>query len=267
MANRNPSQTVRGLVHTTTGTDTTAEPKIMDLVVEEPLTIQLDGLVVATTMRTPGNDFDLAAGYCHTEGLLHGHPITDVRYCSDNTPTEQTFNVINVETWGRAPRPTPRLTMTGSACGICGSEVIDDLTHRLSPVSQSEPFSPAVMTRLGNEVLAQQALFSQTGGSHAAAAFTQDGQIVAVAEDIGRHNAVDKVVGHLLLRDEIPATGLGLYVSSRASFEIVQKAWAGGFGAVVAVSAPSALAVETAQAANITLAAFARDSRLTLFST
>jgi len=266
VSNRGRSQILRGVAYDHDVAQVDGEAESVDLVVEEPLTIQLDWVVVATTMRTPGDDFKLAAGYCHTEGLLDGHPVTDVRYCSDEAPGANGFNLVNVETWGQAPTPTPRLSLTGSSCGICGDEAIEELTNRLSPLPSGAPTPVAVLAQLGQQVRAEQALFAQTGGSHAAAAFTPAGDLVAVAEDIGRHNAVDKVIGHLVLKDQIPAPSLGLFVSSRASFEIIQKAWAAGFGTVVAVSAPSALAVETAQAANITLAAFARNSRLTLFT-
>ena len=237
-----------------------------ELIVEEPLSIQLDGTLVSTTMRTPGDDFELAAGFCHAEGLLDGHPVTAIRYCGTGSPADNDFNVVSVETGGLAPEPTPRLGTTTSACGICGAEAIAELADRLDRLQSAEPFPIEVLASIAEIVAAQQPLFSVTGGVHAAAAFDRAGNIALVREDIGRHNAVDKVVGRLLLDGAIPAMDQALFVSGRASFEMVQKAWAAGFTAVVAVSAPSALAVDTARAANLQLAGFAREGRLNLYS-
>lgn len=237
-----------------------------ELIVEEPLQIRLDDVLVATTMRTPGNDFELACGFCFTDGLLGRATITACRYCATGTAVETGYNVVSVETAGEAPTPTPRLGTTTASCGICGTEAIDELTSRLDPLIAPTPFDPTVLARVPEDVAPRQALFAATGSVHAAAAFTPDGEVVLVREDIGRHNAVDKVVGRLLLDGRLPASRLGLYVSGRASFEIVQKAWAAGFPAVVAVSGPSALAVDTARRANITLAGFARGLRLNIYT-
>lgn len=236
-----------------------------ELIVEEPLTIRLDDTVVATTMRTPGDDFDLAAGFCHADGLLAGAQILRIRYCATSSAVESEFNVVSVETGGIAPTPVPRLGTTSSSCGLCGAEAIETLTARLAPVAPG-PQDPEVLLTAAAAMPARQTLFDATGAAHAAGAFGPDGVPLAVREDIGRHNAVDKVVGHMLLQGQIPATGMGLFVSGRASFEMVQKAWAGGFGTVVSVSAPSALAVDTARAAGICLAGFARDQGLKLYT-
>lgn len=236
-----------------------------DVIVEEPLSIQLDGTLVATTMRTPGNDYELAAGFVHAEGMLGDARIEAVRYCADGSAVESQFNVVTVETAGRAPTPTPRLGSTSSSCGLCGSDAIDTLTARLRPVT-ADPFEPTLLTDLADRVREKQDLFAKTGAVHSAAAFDGLGTILAVREDIGRHNAVDKIVGRMLLDDELPAADLGLYVSGRASFEIVQKAWAAGFGGVVSVSAPSALAVDTARAAGMQLAGFVRGGELNLYT-
>jgi len=232
-----------------------------DLVVEEPMSIRLDGHLVATTMRTPGHDYELAAGFCFTEGLLAGAPVQGVRYCADGSAVESNFNVVTVETGGRAPVPTPRLGTTTSSCGVCGTESIDVLVERLSPLlsDQLAAISNDLVLAIAGLVRPGQTLFDQTGAVHAAAAFDADGNVLVIREDVGRHNAVDKVVGRLLLDHAIPAHGLGLFVSSRASFEIVQKAWAAGFGTVVAVSAPSSLAVQSAKTAGIALFGFVRD--------
>jgi FdhD protein len=173
---------------------------------------------------------------------------------------------VSVETGGQAPAPTPRLTGTTSSCGLCGSASLAELTERLDPLPTVAPFPLAVLAVAADKAAADQELFTSTGAVHAAAAFDRDGTPLVVREDIGRHNAVDKVVGRLLLDGALPATDLGLFVSGRASFEIVQKAWAAGFAAVVAVSAPSALAVEAARAAGLQLAGFVRDGDLNLYA-
>ena len=236
-----------------------------ELAVEEPLSIRLDDTLVTTTMRTPGHDFELAAGFCLTEGLLTGASIRELRYCSDDPVEKASFNVVSVDTGGTAPPPTPRLGLTSSSCGICGSESIELLCNRLQPVIPAR-FDVHVLAGVTEHLDGLQPLFAKTGAVHAAAVFDARGTVAIVREDIGRHNAVDKVVGRLLLDDGLPASGLGLFVSGRASFEIVQKAWAAGFSVVVAVSAPSALAVDTARAAGITLAGFARNGQCNLYT-
>jgi FdhD protein len=236
-----------------------------ELAVEEPLSIRLDDTLVTTTMRTPGNDFELAAGFCFTEGLLAGAPIRQLRYCSDDAGEKASFNVVTVDTGGTAPSPTPRLGLTSSSCGLCGSESIDALCARLAPVAPHR-FDVALLANITASLDGLQPLFAKTGAVHAAAVFDEHGTVSIVREDIGRHNAVDKVVGQLLLDGGLPAVGQGLFVSGRASFEIVQKAWAAGFSVVVAVSAPSALAVDTARAAGITLVGFARDGHCNLYT-
>jgi FdhD protein len=235
------------------------------LVVEEPLAIELDGTRVTTTMRTPGHDFELAVGFCHDEGLLDGAAVRQVKYCATGSAIDTDFNVVTVDTGGRAPAPTPRLAPTTSSCGLCGSASIDVLRARL-PVVQAPPFPLDVLATAPERVRPHQRLFDETGAVHAAAALDRAGDAVLVREDIGRHNAVDKVVGRLLLDGRLPAGEMALFVSGRASFEMVQKAWAAGFAAVVAVSAPSALAVETARTAGVLLAGFARDGRMTVYA-
>jgi FdhD protein len=238
------------------------------LVVEEPLEIRLDDHLVTTTMRTPGHDYELAVGFCHTDGLLAGATVRTVRYCATGPASETAFNVVTVSTGGAAPEPVARLQGTTSSCGLCGSASIDTLLARLSPLAD-RPVAVylAALVAAAREVRERQELFESTGSIHAAAAFDPStGAVDLVREDIGRHNAVDKVVGRLLLDDALPATGRGLFVSGRASFEIVQKAWAGGFGLVAAVSGPSALAVDTARAAGITLVGFLRGDTANVYA-
>jgi FdhD protein len=257
-------RTARVLVHKRQDGDLRRAPD--ELIVEEPMEVHLDGTMVATTMRTPGHDFELAAGFCHTDGLLAGAPVTRVRYCGAGDAVETEFNVVTVETGGVAPAPTPRLTATGSSCGLCGSVAIQDVLERIGPLSGLAWFELDVLAAVPDRVRTEQQLFDATGGVHAAAAFDTEGAPLVVREDVGRHNAVDKVVGRLLLDGLLPAGQLGLFVSGRASVEIVQKAWSAGFAAIVAVSAPSSLAVEAAIAAGITLVGFVRPGRFNVYS-
>jgi FdhD protein len=238
------------------------------LIVEEPMTVQLDGTVVATTMRTPGHDFELAAGFCFTEGLLDGASVTGVRYCADRSALSSEFNVVTVETGGRAPVPERRLGVTSSSCGLCGRDQLDALTDRLAPFPPGDPPIPIdVLTGIPATVLGGQGLFGETGAVHAAAAFDATGDVIVTREDVGRHNAVDKVVGALLLDGRAPlGEPAGLFVSGRASIEMVQKAWATGFRALVAVSAPTALAVTAARRANLTLVGFVRPDGCNVYS-
>ncbi len=230
------------------------------------MTIQLDGHRAATTMRTPGHDYELAAGFCHTDGLLGGARILGVRYCADGAASESEFNVVTVETGGRAPVPTPRLGNTTSSCGLCGSEAIDQLCDALSPLPDTVPIPLRVLAAVPEAVQGAQGLFTSTGAVHAAAAVAADGTVLVLREDVGRHNADDKVVGRMLLDGLLPATGMALFVSGRASFELVQKAWAGGFSTLVAVSAPTSLAVQTARRAGLRLLGFTRSDRLNVYS-
>lgn len=236
------------------------------LAVEEPLEIRLDGVTVATTMRTPGHDFELAVGWCHADGLLAGHPVRSVRYCGTGSAVDTEFNVVSVSTGGSAPAPTPRLSSTSSSCGLCGSTAVDELVDRIGPLVDRSVIPPDVLAAMPERLRSFQPLFEATGAVHAAGLFDATGRLEVVREDIGRHNAVDKVVGRLVLDGRVPGSDLGLVVSGRASFEILQKAWAAGVGTVVAVSAPSALAVEVARRAGMTLAGFARGGSIRLYA-
>ncbi len=241
-----------------------------ELIVEEPMSIQLDGTLVSTTMRTPGHDYELAVGFCHTEGLLAGHPVVGVRYCADGSAVDSEFNIVTVETGGRAPTATPRLGNVSSSCGWCGSEQLDELCARLEPLTPLPDVDLEVIGSIADRVLDGQGLFAATGSVHAAAAFDARGEVLLTREDVGRHNAVDKVIGALLLGSvpgaSVPAHGLGLFVSGRASIEMVQKAWAAGFSTLVAVSAPTALAVSAARRANLVLAGFVRGNDFNVYA-
>ncbi|HVF13299.1 MAG TPA: formate dehydrogenase accessory sulfurtransferase FdhD, partial [Acidimicrobiales bacterium] len=237
-----------------------------EVAIEEPLEIRLDGHVVATTLRTPGNDHELAVGLLHSEGLIDGLPITRVHHCFDDRQPTVELNVITVDTGGRAPVPTPRLQTATAACGLCGSTTIAGLTARLQPLPATDVLPDEVVLAVGDRVRGRQGLFGSTGGVHAAAVFDAGGEPLLIREDVGRHNAVDKLVGRLRLDDRLPATGLGLFVSGRAGFELVQKAWAAGFAWMVAVGAPTSLAVRTARTAGLVLVGFATDRRFNLYA-
>lgn len=254
--------------------------KVDFVATEEPMEIRLNDTTISTTMRTPGHDFELAAGFCHNEGLLADSAIASIRYCAEAPASETEFNVVSVETATAVPEPKPRLGTVTSACGVCGSQSIDTLCESLAPIPDaagSNRFALDVLAAIPDKVRPHQSLFSKTGGVHAAAACDRQGEPLVVREDIGRHNAVDKVIGRLLLDGQLPANRFGsdpnadqpplcLFVSGRASFEMLQKAWAGGFCAVVSVSSPSALAVELAQHANIQLVGFVRGTSLNVYN-
>jgi FdhD protein len=258
------SRTTKLLVQRHDGASSQRVPD--EVIVEEPMEIRLDDHLVTTTMRTPGHDYELATGFLYTDGHLAGAPVEDVRYCALGSAVESGFNVVSVGTGGRAPIPEPRLTTTTSSCGLCGSASLSDLVERLKPLPEADAIPLEVLAHVADRVAPAQDLFGATGAVHAAAAFDRDGRPLIVREDVGRHNAVDKVVGRMLLDGRLPASGLGLFVSGRASFEIVQKAWAAGFATVLAVSAPTSLAVETARTAGITLVGFARGVRCNVYS-
>lgn len=250
-------RTQRVLTHRWTDGQSGAEPD--EVAVEEPLEIRLDGHLVGTTMRTPGHDFELAVGFCFTEGLLGDATVRAVKYCRDAGPAAvvaSDYNVVTVDTGGRAPVPEPRLSLTTSACGMCGTTVVDDLRERLLPLRGAHRFDPDDLVDRPDALLGDAPVFAATGAVHAAATFDADGATV-VREDVGRHNAVDKVVGRLVLDGRVPASELGLAVSGRLGFEIVQKAWAAGIGTVVAKGAPTSMAVHAATVAGIDLLGWA----------
>ncbi len=230
------------------------------------MTIQLDGHVVSTTMRTPGHDFELAVGFLIAEGLLNQDDVMGIRYCGTGSPVDSEFNAVTVETGGKVPEPTARLGSISSSCGICGTEAIETLTERLRVLPAYEPWDLDVLAAAPDQIREKQPLFDSTGSVHAAAAIDRSGNTLVVREDIGRHNAVDKVVGRLALDRQLPGHEMALIVSGRSSFEMVQKAWAAGFSAVVAVSGPSALAVATARRAGLTVLGFARGGTANVYS-
>jgi FdhD protein len=235
------------------------------LAVEEPLELRVDGRALAVTMRTPGDDIELAHGFLLTEGVIGGpRDVTVARYCdSRDAEGRHTFNVLDVLLAPGVPDPhggVERRFYTTSSCGVCGKASLDAVrtTTRCPPGDDPVRVSTAALVALPERLRAAQRVFATTGGLHAAALFTADGELLAAREDVGRHNAVDKVLGWALLTGRYPASGTVLMVSGRASFELVQKAVMAGVPVLAAVSAPSSLAVELAQEVGITLIGFLR---------
>jgi FdhD protein len=231
------------------------------LAVEEPLEIRLAGCSVAVTMRTPGHDIDLAVGFLFTEGIIRGpDDIASAGYCPTDD-RESAANIVNVNPTDPAlvdPSRWQRNVYTTSSCGICGRASIDAVRQEAALVRSGLRLAPADLYRLARDLRASQPGFDATGGMHAAALFGPDLRLVAVREDVGRHNAVDKIVGDALRRGRLPLEDHVLVVSSRASFEIAQKALMAGIGVVAAVSAASSLAVALARESGMSLAGFLR---------
>jgi len=246
------------------------------LATEEPLEIRLvvasATATVAVTMRTPGADFELAAGFLYGEGVVAGRGgIGRISYCTDpQVDAEQQYNIVNV---GLTTEALPDLHalerhfMMSSACGVCGKASLDALELRGCPVVPPGPLlDPAVLLRLPEVLREGQGLFESTGGLHAAGLFTPEGELVALREDVGRHNAVDKLVGWALLDGRLPLHDHLLMVSGRSSYEILQKALVAGIPFVCAVSAPSSLAVSLARRFGMTLVGFLRGERFNVYA-
>jgi FdhD protein len=243
------------------------------LAAEEPLEIRVGGKALAVTMRTPGHDVELAHGFLLSEGVLGSREdIATARYCDGvDDQGRNTYNVLDITLAdGVAPPDTgvERNFYTTSSCGVCGKAALDavKLRSRFSPGKSEFAVSKDVLAKLPDTLRAHQKVFSSTGGLHAAALFDPDGNLEVVREDVGRHNAVDKVLGWALQADRIPAAEYGLLVSGRASFELVQKAAMAGIGLLAAVSAPSSLAAELAEENGMTLIGFLRGESMNLYT-
>jgi FdhD protein len=239
---------------------------------EEPLEVRLHGRPFAVIMRTPGSDRELAAGFLFSEGVIErGADIGAVEHCR-HPDHPDVHNVVDVYLIGEraasvgAHLGDRRRVLTTSSCGVCGRTTIESLRVRAAPLRGGLSIPVPLAASLPERLRAHQSIFDETGGLHGAALFAADGSCAAAAEDVGRHNAVDKIVGTLLLRDALPLSAYALAVSGRASYEILQKAWLAGISLVCAVSAPSSLAVELAQEAGITLLGFARDGGFNLYT-
>jgi FdhD protein len=219
-------------------------------------------------MRTPGNDFELAAGFCLTEGVIEtSDEVAEIAYCVEG-PAEQHFNIVTV----RLRRPVDpdafgrRRFAANASCGLCGKATLDDVEVHCAPVNGGPLVSRSVLLALPDRLRDAQTVFDATGGLHAAAIFEPDGTLLTLREDVGRHNALDKLVGHALLERKLPLSGSVLLVSGRLSFEIVQKAARAGIPVLCAVSAPSSLAVEAADRLGQTVIGFLRDPRFNVYT-
>jgi FdhD protein len=242
------------------------------LVTEEPMEIRVHGpgqepQALAVTMRTPGHDFELAVGFCRTEGVLAGpDDLASVAYCLAGEG-EQEYNVVTVKFRGRVDLAGHERSFTANAsCGLCGKATLDQVEQHCEPVGDGPVVARSVLVGLPAAVRDAQVLFAATGGLHAAARCTVDGDVVALREDVGRHNALDKLIGHALLERQLPLAGEMLFLSGRVSFEMVQKAAVAGFPVVAAVSAPSSLAVEAAERFGQTLVGFVRDGNANVYT-
>lgn len=245
------------------------------LATEEPLEILLraggDQRTVAITMRTPGNDYELAAGFLHSEGIIvDKRDIVQMTYCTDGSGQLQEYNALRVQLRQDTLPELAQLErhfFTNSACGVCGATMLDDLAQRnLPPISTKTRVSPQVLTGLPDTLREAQSLFEATGGLHAAALFTTDGELLALREDVGRHNALDKLIGWGLLNRQLPFDDKVILVSGRASYELLQKCRVAGAPVFCAVSAPSSLAVEVAERFGITLVGFLRGVRFNIYT-
>jgi FdhD protein len=240
------------------------------LAVEEPLELRVAGRPVGVTMRTPGNDFELAIGYCVSERLVaRPDDVQAVRLCAPEGQAQE-FNVLTVDLRPGVPIPDPsldRLAVTSSSCGVCGKASIEAVTTACPALGGDRLAVPAeVLAAIPGRVREAQRVFEQTGGLHAAAVCDAEGTVRCVREDVGRHNAVDKVIGWAATERRLPLAGMVLFVSGRCSFEVVQKAAVAGVPLVAAVSAPTSLAVDLADQLGMTLVGFLRGATMNVYS-
>ncbi|MFG2330848.1 formate dehydrogenase accessory sulfurtransferase FdhD [Streptomyces sp. NPDC048604] len=243
------------------------------LAAEEPMEIRVGGRPLTVTMRTPGDDFDLAAGFLVSEGVVHRtRDVAGIRYCAGATSDGgNTYNVVDVVLAPGVAAPDASLERnfyTTSSCGLCGKASLDAVrtTAAWSVAQDPVRVGPEVLTMLPDRLRAAQRVFDATGGLHAAGLFSADGELLCLREDVGRHNAVDKVVGHALREGLLPLRGTVLIVSGRASFELVQKAVMAGIPVLAAVSAPSSLAVDLAAESGLTLVGFLRGTSMNVYT-
>jgi FdhD protein len=298
--------TVRRRVHRVEGSAT--RPMVDTLAAEEPMEIRVGGEAVSVTMRTPGSDFELAAGFCLTEGLIDDPAdIAGIRYCAGTAletglqtynsaepgsteldrladarlPTAQeafgtelgeerlrrTYNVVDLtrRDGGTVPVDLRRNVYTTSSCGICGTASIHAVRRDHPPIDDTVRVSTGVLSHLPDAMRHAQRVFDRTGGLHAAARFSAAGDLLDLREDVGRHNAVDKLIGAAALDGQLPLIGQVLMVSGRVAFEIVQKAWRARMPVIAAVSAPTSLAVQLAEDAGMTLVGFVRGDRMNVY--
>jgi FdhD protein len=242
------------------------------VVTEEPLEIRLHGpgeapRAVAVTMRTPGHDFELAIGFCVSEGLLRDpDDVASVEYCV-GPDGQQEYNVVTIARRTVVGNElSPRAYPASAACGVCGKATLDDLAVRCAPVGDGPRFAWSTLQGLPSQFATSQKVFDATGGLHAGALFDVHGEIQLTREDVGRHNALDKLIGHRFVAGSLPVAECGLLLSGRIGFELVQKAAVAGIPLIVAVGAPSSLAIETAREFGITVVGFLRGDRANVYT-
>jgi FdhD protein len=246
------------------------------VVTEEPLQLLLHGEPLSVVMRTPGHDIELSLGLMFAEGIVRAlHEVRLVRISAESGETEKAVRVdadlldsnqVDVHPVGAPRRKPERSMLSSSACGVCGTVLIEDLRRDLAPLPDGPKVDPAMLPGLVEQLRAGQGVFELTGGLHAAGLFTAAGELVHLREDVGRHNAVDKVVGRSLIDGALPASDSILVVSGRAGYEIIQKAISAGIPVLAAVSAPSSLAVALAREFNQTLVGFLRGDRYNVYA-
>ncbi len=236
---------------------------------EEPLELRVNGRSVAVVMRTPGHERELAAGFLLSEGVIRTRDdLLDILICRD-LPHGKSGNVVDVLLAPGVEVDFERLsrnTFAASSCGICGKATLDSVFARIAPVPATVVFSPSTLTTLPARLRELQPDFGLTGGMHASALFDLNGHVCEAREDVGRHNALDKLIGRALLENRLPLVGHGLMLSGRVSFELVQKAIAAGIGLVAGIGAPSSLAIDCASEGGVTLVGFLRQERMNVYA-
>lgn len=247
-----------------------------EIAAEEPLQLMLDGEPLSIVMRTPGNDIELALGLLHAERVITSlDDVASLRISAETDERETAIpvthdliesNAVDVHLRTTAARRPRRSFLSSSACGVCGATTLDDLAHDHAPLEDGPVVDASGLPPLADRLREEQRVFDRTGGLHAAGLFTPAGELLTLREDIGRHNAVDKVVGRAVLDRRVPLRATVLAVSGRAGYELVQKAIAAGIPILVAVGAPSTLSVATAQRFGLTLVGFLRGARFNVYS-
>lgn len=251
---------------------TAALPEGDEVAVEEPLEVRLHGRPFSVIMRTPGADRELAAGFLFAERVLrNADDLATIEYCANpSADTGLSPNIVNVTLAepdrAAAALESARRVTTSASCGLCGRQTIESLKSECAPLPDAWGVDASTVPLLPDRLRGRQTMFETTGGLHAAGLFTRDGRLLDAAEDIGRHNAVDKVVGRAVMRDSLPLSEHLLFVSGRTSFEIVQKALFAGIAVVASVSAPSSLAIELARDMNMTLIGFVRGDTFNIYT-
>ena len=241
-----------------------------EVAVEEPLELRIEGRNIAVVMRTPGNDRELAAGFLVTEGIVrHASEIFEITQCLTSRTAGENGNMVEVTLENPSSVDFTKLTrhvFSSSSCGVCGKASIDAVRQQFAPITSTRRISAALLPALPDALSAAQETFKKTGGLHACALFDWNGKLIALREDVGRHNALDKLIGHALLQNHLPLSEHILLLSGRVSFEMMQKALAAGIPVVVAISAPSSLAIEFARENNQTLIGFLRGNKMNIYA-